>query len=44
MPKPVFDDNGSGMHVHQSLWKGGKNLFYDKSGYAGFSDMGRWSA
>jgi glutamine synthetase len=41
MPKPVFDDNGSGMHVHQSLWKNGQNLFYDESGYAGFSDMGR---
>jgi glutamine synthetase len=41
MPKPVFDDNGSGMHVHQSLWKSGQNLFYDESGYAGFSDMGR---
>lgn len=34
MPKPVYFDNGSGMHVHQSLAKGGTNLFYDKSGYA----------
>jgi glutamine synthetase len=34
MPKPLFMDNGSGMHTHQSLWKGGKNLFYDKKGYA----------
>jgi glutamine synthetase len=34
MPKPLFNDNGSGMHVHQSLWKSGKNLFYDKEGYA----------
>jgi glutamine synthetase len=30
MPKPVFQDNGSGMHTHQSLWKGGVNLFYDE--------------
>jgi glutamine synthetase len=41
MPKPVFADNGSGMHVHQSLWKNGQNLFYDEAGYAGLSDMGR---
>lgn len=38
MPKPVFDDNGSGMHVHQSLWKGGKPLFAGK-GYAGLSEL-----
>lgn len=37
MPKPLFSDNGSGMHVHQSLWKNGKNLFYDTKGYAGLS-------
>jgi glutamine synthetase len=42
MPKPVFQDNGSGMHTHQSLWKGGEPLFYDEAGYAGFSDVGRW--
>ncbi|MBI2651430.1 type I glutamate--ammonia ligase [Candidatus Woesearchaeota archaeon] len=38
MPKPLFNDNGSGMHVHQSLWKDGKNLFYDKDGYALLSE------
>ena len=42
MPKPVFDDNGSGMHSHFSLWKGGKPLFAD-SGYAGLSDIGLYS-
>jgi glutamine synthetase len=42
MPKPLFGDNGSGMHVHQSLWKGGKPLFYDESGYGGLSDTARW--
>ena len=42
MPKPVFEDNGSGMHVHQSLWKGGEPLFYDETGYAGLSDLARW--
>lgn len=39
MPKPIFGDNGSGMHVHQSIWKGGKPLFAG-NGYAGFSEMG----
>ncbi|MHB8467555.1 MAG: type I glutamate--ammonia ligase [Acidimicrobiales bacterium] len=42
MPKPIFQDNGSGMHVHSSLWKGGEPLFYDEAGYAGVSDLGRW--
>jgi glutamine synthetase len=42
MPKPIFEDNGSGMHVHQSLWKGGEPLFFDEAGYAGLSDLARW--
>jgi glutamine synthetase len=42
MPKPIFQDNGSGMHTHQSLWKGGRNLFYGKGGYADISDMCKW--
>ena len=42
MPKPLFGDNGSGMHCHQSLWKEGEPLFYDEVGYAGLSDMARW--
>ena len=42
MPKPLFQDNGSGMHTHQSLWKNGEPLFYDETGYAGLSDMARW--
>jgi len=37
MPKPLFGDNGSGMHVHSSLWKNGANIFFDESGYAGLS-------
>ncbi|HEV8563257.1 MAG TPA: type I glutamate--ammonia ligase [Actinophytocola sp.] len=41
MPKPLFGDNGSGMHTHQSLWKDGEPLFHDESGYAGLSDLGR---
>ena len=42
MPKPIFQDNGSGMHTHQSLWTDGVPLFYDEAGYAGLSDLGRW--
>ena len=41
MPKPIFQDNGSGMHVHISLWSGGKPLFYDEKGYGGLSDLAR---
>jgi glutamine synthetase len=42
MPKPLFDDNGSGMHCHQSLWLDGEPLFYDEKGYANLSDVARW--
>jgi glutamine synthetase len=42
MPKPLFGDNGSGMHTHQSLWLGGDPLFYDETGYGGLSDIARW--
>lgn len=41
MPKPIYGDNGTGMHVHQSLWKDGKPLFYDPKGkYVQMSDLG----
>jgi glutamine synthetase len=42
MPKPLFGDNGSGMHVHQSIWKEATNIFYFEKGYAGFSQEGLW--
>ena len=42
MPKPLFQDNGSGMHVHQSLWKDGGNVMYDENGYALISESARW--
>jgi len=42
MPKPIFGDNGSGMHCHQSIWNAGEPLFYDEAGYAGLSDMARY--
>ena len=41
MPKPLYDDNGSGMHCHQSLWDENGPLFYDESGYGGLSDLAR---
>ncbi|MDJ0271002.1 MAG: type I glutamate--ammonia ligase [Aigarchaeota archaeon] len=43
MPKPIFGDNASGMHVHVSLWKNGVNLFYDENDeYAELSQLGRY--
>ena len=42
MPKPIFADNASGMHTHQSLWKNGNPLFFDSNGYAGLSQMARY--
>jgi len=42
MPKPIFGDNGSGMHCHQSIWKNGEPTFYDETGYAGLSETARW--
>jgi glutamine synthetase len=43
MPKPIFEDNGSGMHTHTSLWKDGTPLFAG-DGYAGLSQLGLWAA
>jgi glutamine synthetase len=40
MPKPLFGDNGSGMHTHQSIWSKGTNLFFDSNGYALMSELG----
>ncbi|MDR0407689.1 MAG: type I glutamate--ammonia ligase [Campylobacteraceae bacterium] len=42
MPKPLYGDNGSGMHVHQSIWKNNKNLFYKKDAYGSLSDIARY--
>jgi glutamine synthetase len=41
MPKPIFEENGSGMHVHQSLWKDGAPLMYGEGGYAHLSDLAK---
>ena len=38
MPKPIFQDNGSGMHVHQSVWKEGRNQFFEAGTYGDLSD------
>ncbi len=42
MPKPVFNDNGTGMHVHQSLWKGDQPLFFGEGTYANLSQTAKW--
>jgi glutamine synthetase len=42
LPKPIFGDNGSGMHTHMSLWQGDDPLFFDEQGYAQLSDIARW--
>ena len=42
MPKPLYGDNGSGMHTHQSLWKDGKNLFFDAKGYGMISQTAKY--
>ena len=41
MPKPIFEENGSGMHVHQSLWKDDEPLMYGPDGYAHLSDLAK---
>lgn len=42
MPKPIFGDNGSGMHIHISIWKNGDTMMYDEGGYAGLSETARF--
>jgi glutamine synthetase len=44
MPKPIFGDNGNGMHVHQSIWKDGENTFYTEGNYGNLSDTARYYA
>ena len=43
MPKPLFGDNGSGMHTHLSLWYKDQNIFYDEKGYAGISKVAKYA-
>jgi glutamine synthetase len=42
MPKPLYNDNGNAMHIHQSLWKDGTNLFFDLNGYAQLSQLAKY--
>jgi len=42
MPKPLYGDNGSGMHIHMSIWKNGETIMYDETGYAGISEAARF--
>ena len=42
MPKPIYGDNGTGMHTHQSLWKDESPLFFEEGAYAGLSQLGRY--
>ncbi len=42
MPKPIYGDNGNGMHVHQSVWSNGRNCMYDPNGYAGLSEFAKY--
>ncbi len=42
MPKPLFGDNGSGMHTHQSLFRNGENIFFDPKGYALISQVAKY--